>query len=71
MVPPAIRVGAPPLDGNHKTMYVLLVRRKGWLIARFNYNQGFFYDLDAHPHSRHDYRIEGEDILCWMPQDGS
>ncbi len=71
MIPPIIRVGPPPLpwDMLQKGSIVVLVRERGWCIAKWT-NAGYLFDIDRTiPHS---YReMNPRDVLCWMPEDGS
>lgn len=71
MVPPTIRMGSPePYPQTTKRGYMLLVRERGWLIAKFDYATGIYMDQDARVPLSWRY-IDPSHILCWLPEDGS
>ena len=71
-IPPLVRTGPvpPPSKVNDRTGYVVLVAKRGWIIARWHTGYGVLLDVDrAIPE---DWRwINPSDVLCWMPEDGS
>lgn len=70
MIPPLVRVGPPPPPDSRRMGLVVLVRRRGWMIARWH--PVYMHLLDIDPHVRPTERIiEPTDVLCWMPEDGS
>lgn len=74
MIPPVIRLGPPPLIPNRA--YLILHNPTGWQFAQANvshpahfYNEEVLYPGSNGLVNIHIYKPE--DILCWMPQDGS
>ena len=72
MIPPVIRLGTPPMIPNRN--YLVLHNPTGWQFCQWSHSFGFHYEDIIYPGSNgllnlHQY--QPQDILCWMPQDGS
>lgn len=74
MIPPLIRLGYPPEPKPNCIGYVCLCRGWGWMILNWTPALGFHQETVLYPGSNglvDQTIIQPEDILCWMPQDGS
>lgn len=67
-VPPLVRIGPVPMPHGfgEGTSYVVLTRG-GWSVAYYRWSNGrsFLYHEDTRE------IIQPNDVLCWLPQDGS
>jgi len=67
MIPPIIRMGPPPFPENRRYCLIVLIRGRGWFIVKWT-QQGYLLDQYR---SGPDRAFYPEDVVCWMPEDGS
>lgn len=67
MIPPVIRLGYPT-EAQHGERYAVLHREFGWVIATKASAGGYYYHNDEFNRRA---PIHQDNIICWMPQDGS
>lgn len=70
MIPPVIRMGSPPCKTKMDLdLHYIVLTKNGWSTAMWHH-PGMLSDCDRHmPDNAR--AIRAEDVLCWMPEDGS
>lgn len=68
MIPPLVRIGPIPSTAQQGERFAVLHREFGWLIATKAAADGYFYRRDDHGQRA---PLHNDNVLCWMPQDGS
>lgn len=74
MIPPVIRLGYPAEPKPNLVGYICLVKGYGWVELNWARHLGFYREEVLYPGSNglvDVQQYQPEDILCWMPQDGT
>lgn len=71
MIPPVIRMGPPPGPDkmrNSRQGLVVLIAKRGWFIVKWDRQRRWLVDQDK---AARYAAINPNDVVCWMPEDGS
>jgi hypothetical protein len=68
MIPPLVRLGPIPTSAQQGERFAVLHREFGWLIVTKSMTPGYFYRFDDRGQRS---PVHTDNLVCWMPQDGS